>query len=146
MAELCAQLSTRAKSASVESDISAFCGSVESYANNAIGFVTANLLVSMITYGTLIIVHDLGFVECAKSYVFHGSKNVSREQIFDQLDLTTPSCKWRGAQHSMDVLCRWFWRVFVLHLRPISMIAVHGIIKIKLTMSFIMINNLAEVI
>lgn len=32
-------------------------------------------------------VHELGFSDCPKAYVFRGSKDLSKEQILDQLGL-----------------------------------------------------------
>ncbi|CAM6120942.1 unnamed protein product [Calypogeia fissa] len=70
----------------------------------AIGLVPANSLVGLITYGTQVHVHELGFAECPKSYVFRGSKDVTREQILDQLGLTAPGSMQRGAQQPIGVL------------------------------------------
>lgn len=44
-------------------------------------------LVGLITYGTMCQVHELGYAECAKSYVFRGSKDYSSKQIQDMLGL-----------------------------------------------------------
>jgi protein transport protein SEC23 len=70
----------------------------------AIGLVPANSLVGLITYGTQVHVHELGFAECPKSYVFRGSKDVTREQILDQLGLTAPGALQRGPQQPIGVL------------------------------------------
>ncbi|GMH38572.1 hypothetical protein BSKO_06456 [Bryopsis sp. KO-2023] len=43
--------------------------------------------VGLITYGTHVQVHELGFAECQKSYVFRGSKEYTPEQIAEQLGL-----------------------------------------------------------
>lgn len=45
-------------------------------------------MVGMITFGAQVHVHELGFPECSKSYVFRGSKDVTKEQILEQLGLT----------------------------------------------------------
>ncbi len=42
----------------------------------------------LITYGTHVQVHELGFSECAKSYVFHGSKDYSATAVAQQLGIT----------------------------------------------------------
>ena len=33
-----------------------------------------HVLVGLITFGTHVAVHEIGFAECAKSYVFRGTK------------------------------------------------------------------------
>ncbi|KAF1926054.1 GTPase activating protein Sec23a [Didymella exigua CBS 183.55] len=44
-------------------------------------------LVGLITYGTMAQVHELGYTECAKSYVFRGSKDYSTKQVHEMLGL-----------------------------------------------------------
>lgn len=44
--------------------------------------------VGLITYGTHVQVHDLGFSECSKAYVFRGSKEYSSLTIASQLGFT----------------------------------------------------------
>ncbi|KAJ1560420.1 GTPase-activating protein S23, partial [Cladochytrium tenue] len=44
-------------------------------------------LVGLITYGTMAQVHELGYSECPKSYVFRGSKDYALKQIQDMLGL-----------------------------------------------------------
>ncbi|EPZ32639.1 Sec23/Sec24, trunk domain-containing protein [Rozella allomycis CSF55] len=44
-------------------------------------------LVGLITFGTVIQIHELGFNECPKSYVFRGSKEYSSKQIQENLGL-----------------------------------------------------------
>ncbi|KAK9868182.1 hypothetical protein WJX84_004175 [Apatococcus fuscideae] len=42
--------------------------------------------IGLITFGTHVHVHELGFTECAKSYVFHGSKEYTSQQgVLDEL-------------------------------------------------------------
>lgn len=72
--------------------------------SQAIGLVPANSLVGLITYGTQVHVHELGFGECPKSYVFRGSKDVTREQILDQLGLTAPGGLQRGSAQPVGVI------------------------------------------
>ena len=43
--------------------------------------------VGLITYGTHVHVHELGFTECAKSYVFRGSKEYTPASVAEQLGL-----------------------------------------------------------
>ena len=42
----------------------------------------------LITYGTHVQVHELGFAECAKSYVFRGSKEYTPAQVAQQLGVS----------------------------------------------------------
>ncbi|KAH6639652.1 transport protein-like protein sec23 [Boeremia exigua] len=44
-------------------------------------------LVGLVTYGTMAQVHELGYTECAKSYVFRGSKDYSTKQVHEMLGL-----------------------------------------------------------
>ncbi|KAH7307230.1 hypothetical protein KP509_22G050800 [Ceratopteris richardii] len=53
----------------------------------AIGLLPSQVLVGLITFGTLVHVHELGFSEIPKSYVFKGSKDVTKEEIIDSLGL-----------------------------------------------------------
>ncbi|KAI0086877.1 hypothetical protein BDY19DRAFT_959387 [Irpex rosettiformis] len=45
-------------------------------------------LVGLITYGTMAQVHELGYQDCNKSYVFRGNKEYSAKQIQDMLGLS----------------------------------------------------------
>ncbi|OBZ67637.1 Protein transport protein SEC23 [Grifola frondosa] len=45
-------------------------------------------LVGLITYGTMTQVHELGYAECSKSYVFRGGKEYTPKQIQDMLGLS----------------------------------------------------------
>lgn len=45
-------------------------------------------LVGLITFGTVVQVHELGFNECSKSYVFRGSKDYDIKTIQDSLGLS----------------------------------------------------------
>ncbi|CEL94076.1 unnamed protein product [Vitrella brassicaformis CCMP3155] len=42
-------------------------------------------MVGLITFGTMCYVHELGFTECPKSYVFRGNKEVTAQQVSYQL-------------------------------------------------------------
>mmetsp|Transcript_26598 Transcript_26598/g.44462 ORF Transcript_26598/g.44462 Transcript_26598/m.44462 type:complete len:757 (+) Transcript_26598:112-2382(+) len=46
-----------------------------------------NSLVGLITFGTTVQVHELGFTDCSKSYVFRGTKEVSAQQVQDLLGI-----------------------------------------------------------
>lgn len=45
-------------------------------------------LVGLVTFGTMAQVHELGYTECPKSYVFRGSKDYQTKQIQEMLGLT----------------------------------------------------------
>lgn len=50
-------------------------------------------LIGLITFGTMVQVHELGFMEIPKSYVFRGSKDYSQQQIQDMLGLGTTAAQ-----------------------------------------------------
>jgi protein transport protein SEC23 len=47
--------------------------------------------VGLITYGTHVQVHELGFTECMKSWVFRGTKDYTSQQVVEQLGMGRPS-------------------------------------------------------
>lgn len=47
-------------------------------------------LVGLVTYGTMVQVHELGFADIPKSYVFRGSKDYTQAQIQEMLGLAPP--------------------------------------------------------
>ncbi|KAI6016855.1 hypothetical protein BKA83DRAFT_4543022 [Pisolithus microcarpus] len=60
------------------------------------GHIPPYALVGLITFGTMTQVHELGYTECSKSYVFHGGKEYALKQIQDMLGLSSPA---RAACH-----------------------------------------------
>ncbi|XP_010270294.1 PREDICTED: protein transport protein SEC23-like [Nelumbo nucifera] len=64
-------------------------GFVKSALKQAIGLLPENALVGFISFGTQVQVHELGFSDLTKVYVFRGSKEISKEQVLDQLGLST---------------------------------------------------------
>lgn len=44
-------------------------------------------LVGLITFGTLVNVHELGFADCPKSYVFRGDKEYTSQKVQDMLNI-----------------------------------------------------------
>jgi protein transport protein SEC23 len=54
---------------------------------NSLGLLPPNALVGLITFGTMAQVHELGYTECAKSYVFRGNKDYSAKQVQEMLGL-----------------------------------------------------------
>ncbi|KAJ8755439.1 hypothetical protein K2173_019237 [Erythroxylum novogranatense] len=65
-------------------------GFVRSALKRAIGLLPENALVGFVTFGTQAHVHELGFSEMSKVYVFRGSKEASKDQIMEQLGLAIP--------------------------------------------------------
>ena len=53
----------------------------------AVQMIPETCQVGLITFGTHVHVHELGFAECAKSYVFKGSKTYTPEQVAENLGL-----------------------------------------------------------
>ncbi|KAJ7008740.1 protein transport protein SEC23-like isoform X1 [Populus alba x Populus x berolinensis] len=58
---------------------------LKSALSQAIELLPDNSLVGLITFGTLVHVHELGFGETPKTYVFKGSKDVSKDQLLKQM-------------------------------------------------------------
>ncbi|PPQ87329.1 LOW QUALITY PROTEIN: hypothetical protein CVT25_002079 [Psilocybe cyanescens] len=54
-----------------------------------LNLLPADALVGLITYGTMTQVHELGFDECNKSYVFRGTKEYTPKQMADILGLNS---------------------------------------------------------
>ncbi|KAM7489195.1 hypothetical protein LguiB_026679 [Lonicera macranthoides] len=53
----------------------------------AIGLLPDNAMVGFVSFGTQVQVHELGFSDMSKVYVFRGSKELSKDQVLDQLGL-----------------------------------------------------------
>ncbi|KAJ5758254.1 uncharacterized protein N7511_006948 [Penicillium nucicola] len=53
----------------------------------SLSLLPPNALVGLITFGTMAQVHELGYTECAKSYVFRGSKEYTAKQVQEMLGL-----------------------------------------------------------
>ncbi|CAL5337111.1 hypothetical protein CsSME_00020232 [Camellia sinensis var. sinensis] len=62
-------------------------GFAKSALKQAIGLLPDNALVGFISFGTQVQVHELGFSDMSKVYVFRGSKELSKDQVLDQLGL-----------------------------------------------------------
>ncbi|KAI8069632.1 protein transporter SEC23 [Gongronella butleri] len=54
--------------------------------------------VGLITYGTMTQVHELGFAECAKSFVLRGTKEYAAKQVQDILGLTNSTVRPNAGQ------------------------------------------------
>nr|GMD75992.1 protein transport protein SEC23-like [Ipomoea batatas] len=62
-------------------------GFAKSALKRAIGMLPENALVGFISFGTQVQVHELGFSDMSKVYVFRGSKELSKDQVLEQLGL-----------------------------------------------------------
>ncbi|KAL7424541.1 GTPase-activating protein S23 [Cryptotrichosporon argae] len=53
----------------------------------SLSLLPPNALVGLVTFGTMTMVHELAYADCAKAYVFRGSKEYQPKQIADMLGL-----------------------------------------------------------
>ncbi|CAN4126061.1 unnamed protein product [Withania somnifera] len=60
-------------------------GYLKSSLLQVLGTLPENCLVGLITFGTYVHVHELGFGQIPKVYVFKGSKEVSKDQVLEQM-------------------------------------------------------------
>lgn len=58
---------------------------MKSALSQAVDLLPDNSLVGLITFGTFVHVHELGFGQIPKTYVFKGSKDVSKDQLLEQM-------------------------------------------------------------
>uniref|UniRef100_A0A2P2M8G4 Protein transport protein SEC23 n=2 Tax=Rhizophora mucronata TaxID=61149 RepID=A0A2P2M8G4_RHIMU len=65
-------------------------GFVKSALKRAVGLLPENALVGFVSFGTQAHVHELGFSEMSKVYVFRGNKEITKDQIMEQLGLGVP--------------------------------------------------------
>lgn len=59
-----------------------------------LSLIPPNALVGLVTFGSMVYVHELNYTDCKKSYVFKGDKDYSVKQVQDMLGLNprpTPS-------------------------------------------------------
>lgn len=59
----------------------------------SLSLLPANALVGLITFGTNVAVHEIGYTECSKSYVFRGGKDYPAKQIQEMLGLSAPGLR-----------------------------------------------------
>jgi len=57
----------------------------------SIAFIPADAHVGLITYGKMAFVHELGFSDCPRAYVFRGDKELLPKDIQDQLGINMSS-------------------------------------------------------
>ncbi|WCJ27533.1 Sec23/Sec24 protein transport family protein [Euphorbia peplus] len=73
---------------------------VRSALKRAIGLLPDNALVGFVSYGTQAQVHELGFSDMSKVYVFRGTKEINKDQVMEQLGLSAPGRRGAGGyQH-----------------------------------------------
>lgn len=60
---------------------------LKSSLTQSLALLPENALVGLITFGTNVQVYELGFAECAKSFVFRGSKEYSMTQLQEMLSI-----------------------------------------------------------
>ncbi|ORY80983.1 protein transport protein SEC23 [Protomyces lactucae-debilis] len=53
----------------------------------SLSLIPETSLVGLITYGTMTQIHEIGYAECSKSYVFRGNKEYSAKQVSEMLSL-----------------------------------------------------------
>ncbi|KAF5464616.1 hypothetical protein F2P56_014682 [Juglans regia] len=66
---------------------------LKSSLSQAVDLLPDNSLVGLITFGTFVHVHELGFGQIPRTYVFKGSKDVSKDQLLDQMSFFTKKPK-----------------------------------------------------
>ncbi|KAJ0793226.1 putative protein transport protein Sec23 [Helianthus annuus] len=62
-------------------------GFARSALQQALEFLPENALVGFVSFGTQVQVHELGYSDMSKVYVFRGSKEMSKDQVLEQLGL-----------------------------------------------------------
>ncbi|KAJ0988934.1 hypothetical protein J5N97_007290 [Dioscorea zingiberensis] len=70
---------------------------LKSAMRRALGLLPENALVGLVTFGTQAHLHELNFADLSKVYVFRGTKEISKEQILDQLRLSGHHAHLKGA-------------------------------------------------
>jgi protein transport protein SEC23 len=55
-----------------------------------LNIIPENALVGLITYGTHVMVHELGFTDCPKSFVFRGTKEYAPQRVQELLNILPP--------------------------------------------------------
>ncbi|KAL0008274.1 hypothetical protein SO802_009776 [Lithocarpus litseifolius] len=71
-------------------------GFLKSSLSQAFDLLPDNSLVGLITFGTLVHVHELGFAQIPKTYVFRGNKDISKEQLLEHMSFFAKKPKPAG--------------------------------------------------
>ncbi|XP_047333971.1 protein transport protein SEC23 [Impatiens glandulifera] len=61
-------------------------GFLKSALSQAVGLLPENSLLGLITFGAYVCVHELGFSQIPKVYVFRGSKEITKDQVLEQMN------------------------------------------------------------
>lgn len=75
----------------------------------SLNLIPQNALVGLLSFGTMTQVHELGYTECHKSYVFRGQKEYSSKQIQEMLGLLNVGARstiGRGPQPNVGASAR----------------------------------------
>ncbi|RDX67817.1 hypothetical protein CR513_53263, partial [Mucuna pruriens] len=75
---------------------------LKSALRQAIGLLPDYALVGFVSFGTQVQVHELGFSDMSKVYVFRGSKEISKDHILEHLALAGPSVRREAYQRGMQ--------------------------------------------
>ncbi|KAL2401782.1 Protein transport protein sec23 [Exophiala dermatitidis] len=59
----------------------------------SLSLLPPNALVGLVTFGTNVAVHEIGYTECQKAYVFRGSKDYAAKQVQEMLGLSAPGLR-----------------------------------------------------
>ncbi|RWR74634.1 zinc finger protein [Cinnamomum micranthum f. kanehirae] len=73
-------------------------GFVKSALRQAVGLLPDHALVGFMSFGTQVHVHELGFSDLSRVYVFRGTKELTKEQILEQLGLSAGQRGPKGVQ------------------------------------------------
>mgnify|MGYP001161467638 CR=1 FL=1 len=68
----------------------------------SLSLMPENALVGLITFGTNVHLHELGFTECPKSYVFRGTKEVTTADLAKMLGLSNSQQQQQGGQQNQQ--------------------------------------------
>ncbi|KAL4599257.1 hypothetical protein ACB092_11G114400 [Castanea dentata] len=71
-------------------------GFLKSSLSQAFDLLPDNSLVGLITFGTLVHVHELGFAQIPKTYVFRGNKDISKDQLLEHMSFFAKKPKPAG--------------------------------------------------
>ncbi|KAG6544642.1 hypothetical protein Mapa_013947 [Marchantia paleacea] len=69
---------------------------LKSAISQILGLMPETALVGLVSYGSMVHVHELGYPDCPKAYVFRGDKEISSQQVQEQLGLTSKTSQ-KGA-------------------------------------------------
>ncbi|KAJ2489629.1 GTPase-activating protein S23 [Coemansia sp. RSA 2050] len=69
----------------------------------ALSLLPPNALVGLITFGTMVQLHELGYQDCPKSYVFRGAKDYNAKQIQEMLGIGSGIRNQPGVPHQQNL-------------------------------------------